>query len=235
MQIDLSLIPSTFDAVHAGLAVAVVVLLVLQVLFLTLGVIALLRRRPAGPLAVAVERMPAEMSPPGVPSPVRVVVEKLPPEFHAANLPPREAPKQVEAPKTFPALQVVREATPEAALQLLGLLQKEARFLDFVQENISSYGDEDIGAAARVVHEGCRKVLKQHFDLAPIRQESENSRITLPKGFDAASIRPVGNVAGSPPFTGTLIHRGWRATGVKLPKIAEGHDLSILAQAEVEL
>lgn len=122
-----------------------------------------------------------------------------------------------------------------AALQLLGLLQREARFIDFIAEDVAAYSDADIGAAARVVHEGCRKVLSEHFDLAPVRPEAEGSRITLAAGFDAAAIRLTGNVVGEPPFVGGLGHRGWRVTASRLPRLTESHDPSILAQAEVEL
>ena len=87
----------------------------------------------------------------------------------------------------------------------------------------------------RVVHEGCRKVLRQHVVLEPIRNEAENTRITLPKGYDAAAVRVSGHLVGEPPFTGTLIHRGWRAGSIQLPKLADGHDARILAPAEVEL
>jgi hypothetical protein len=130
---------------------------------------------------------------------------------------------------------VIKEATPDAALQLLGLLQKEARFVDFTQENMSQYSDEEIGAVARVVHEGCRKVLRQHFELVPVRNEEEGKRITLQKGFDASSVRLTGNIVGNAPFTGTLVHRGWQANEVNLPKLTEGHDATIIAAAEVEL
>lgn len=130
---------------------------------------------------------------------------------------------------------IVRETTPEAALQLLGLLQREARFIDFVQEDVAAYSDADIGAAARVVHEGCRKVLGEHFSIEPVRTEPEGSRITLPEGFDAAAVRLTGKVVGKPPFTGSLGHRGWRVTDTRLPKLAEGHNPSVIAQAEVEL
>ncbi|HMV94183.1 MAG TPA: DUF2760 domain-containing protein [Thauera aminoaromatica] len=130
---------------------------------------------------------------------------------------------------------IVRETTPEAALQLLGLLQRDARFIDFVQEDIAAYSDADIGAAARVVHEGCRKVLDEHFAITPVRDEAEGSRLTLPEGFDAAAVRLTGKVVGKPPFTGTLGHRGWRVTDTRLPALAEGHDASVIAQAEVEL
>lgn len=180
---------------------------------------------------MSLERVPQELLPTTSLSPVRVVVERVPEQLLAAA-PAREAPRP--APER-PEPAVVKEATPEAALQLLGLLQKEARFLDFVQEDIAGYADAEIGAAARVVHEGCRKVLAQHFELEPVRQEQENTRITLPKGFDATAIRPTGNIVGEPPFTGTLVHRGWRASKVKLPKLAEGHNVNIIAPAEVEL
>jgi hypothetical protein len=139
------------------------------------------------------------------------------------------------APAAEPQPVIVRETTPEAALQLLGLLQREARFIDFVQEDVAAYADADIGAAARVVHEGCRKVLREHFDIEPVRAESEGSRITLAEGFDAAAVRLTGKVVGKPPFTGSLGHRGWRVTETRLPRLTEAHDASVIAQAEVEL
>ena len=134
-----------------------------------------------------------------------------------------------------PASTSLRIATPDAALQLLSLLQREARLLDFAHENITVYADADIGAAARVVHEGCARVLKEHFTITPVRNELEGARVTLPEGFDAASVRLTGNVVGKAPFTGTLSHRGWRATDVRLPQLADGHDARILTPAEVEL
>jgi hypothetical protein len=149
-----------------------------------------------------------------------------------SELPPQTAPAPAPVP---PAPPVVREAAPEAALQLIGLLQRDARFVDFVQEDVAAYSDADIGAAARVVHEGCRKVLREHFSIEPIRSENEGSRITLAEGFDAAAIRLTGNVVGKAPFIGSLSHRGWRITESRLPKLTEGHDAAIVAQAEVEL
>ncbi|MDD2976735.1 DUF2760 domain-containing protein [Aquabacterium sp.] len=164
------------------------------------------------------------------------------------SLPQPAAPSAAPAPAPAPAVSApaaapvapVAPATPKeadttAALQLLSLLQREARLVDFVQEDIAAYSDAEIGAAARVVHEGCRKVLREHVTLAPVRAESEGSRLTLAAGFDAAAVRLTGNVVGQAPFTGMLAHRGWRATEVRLPKLAEGHDAHIVAQAEVEL
>lgn len=136
------------------------------------------------------------------------------------------------APQATPAF---RDTTPDSALQLLGLLQRDARLIDFAMENLSSYSDAEIGAAARVVHEGCQKVLKEHFTISPVRTEPEGSSITLEDGFDASAIRLTGNVVGKAPFRGSLSHRGWLAAEVRLPRLAERHDASVLAPAEVEL
>ncbi len=145
----------------------------------------------------------------------------------ATKTPPEEPSKAAPTP--------LKETAPDAALQLLSLLQRDARLIDFAMEDITSYSDAEIGAAARVVHEGCGKVLAEHFTIAPVRDESEGSSITLSEGFDAAAIRLTGNVVGKAPFRGSLSHRGWRVTDTRLPKLTEQHDASVLAPAEVEL
>lgn len=142
----------------------------------------------------------------------------------------KKAPKEKKAPAP-----VMREAGPEAALQLLALLQREGRFVDFLEEDVAGFPDAQIGAAARVVHEKCRSAIREHFPLEPVRSEEEGATVKLEKGFDAARVRVVGNVVGEPPFIGTLSHRGWRVREVRLPKMAEGHDPSIVSPAEVEL
>lgn len=173
-------------------------------------------------------------------------------EALAADVPPA-APKEVrievpvekivEVRVEVPVERVVEKVVEKtvtapshtAALQLLGLLQREARFVDFVQEDTASYSDADIGAAARVVHEGCRKVLRAHFTIAPVRSEAEGSRVTLAAGFDATEVRLTGNVVGQAPFTGTLGHRGWHVTDTRLPQLTDDKAAAVLAQAEVEL
>ncbi|VXB21984.1 conserved hypothetical protein [Burkholderia sp. 8Y] len=144
------------------------------------------------------------------------------------------APVAPAAPAA-PASSPLKEASPVAALQLLGLLQRDARFIDFVEEDVANYSDADIGAAARLVHDGCRAVLREHFTIKPVRSEAEGSRITLPDGFDASAVRLTGNVVGKPPFNGSISHRGWKVEQTRLPKLAETHDASIVAPAEVEL
>ena len=148
---------------------------------------------------------------------------------------PAPAPMPAPAAAPVPVPVQLRETTPEAALQLLTLLQREARLIDFAHENLAAYADADIGAAARVVHEGCARVLKDHFTIQPVRSEAEGTRVTLEEGFDASSVRLTGNVVGKAPFKGLLSHRGWKATEVRLPQLATEHDASVLAPAEVEL
>ena len=163
----------------------------------------------------------------------------------AADVPPKEVRVEVPVEKIVetrievPVEKIVEKrvevATNTAALQLLGLLQREARFVDFIQEDVAPYSDAEIGAAARVVHGGCRKLLAEHFTLAPVRAEAEGSRITLQAGFDATAVRLTGNVVGQAPFTGTLSHRGWRVAEVRLPQLTDARAAAIIAQAEVEL
>lgn len=138
-------------------------------------------------------------------------------------------------PKPQAATPPLKESLPDSALQLLGLLQQEGRFIDFIEEDVTQFSDAEIGAAVRVVHNGCRKALHDHMTTEPVRTEQEGARVTLPAGFDASAIRITGNVTGKPPFNGTLIHRGWRVKNITLPKLTEGHDVKVLAPAEIEL
>lgn len=150
----------------------------------------------------------------------------------APRLPPAREPAPV-AVREAEAVPMEPDATP--ALQLLAILQREGRFVDFVQEDVSSSSDAEIGAAARVVHDGCRRGLAQLVELAAVRTEAEGAAIELPRGFDAARVRVTGNIRGEPPFRGTLAHHGWQVTTIRLPKTNAGHDPKIVAPAEVEL
>ena len=212
--IDLSIRPTTFDLWHVCLAGTVVALLLALIVLMAIMIASLSRKKSSENAGLTLAPVPQE--------PIVKIVEKI-----------VEVEKLVPAPAPQPV--VLKEATPDAAVQLLGLLQAEARFIDFISEEITAFTDEQIGTVARVVHEGCRKVLDQHFKLAPVRSEQEGTRITVPTGFDASQIRLSGNIVGQAPFTGTLIHKGWQASQINLPKLTQGYDASIIAAAEVEL
>ena len=123
----------------------------------------------------------------------------------------------------------------DAALRLLSLLQQEGRFLDFISEDLSLYSDEEVGAAARTIQEGCRKAVRERIELERVLADDDGSPVQVDPGFDPARIRLTGNVTGDPPFRGTLQHGGWRAAKVTLPESPGGVDPHILAPAEVEI
>ncbi len=170
---------------------------------------------------------------PGFARAARALADGDPAEGATPALPAGPAP----APETKPVVDAVKSRAPshDSALALLALLQREGRLVDFLEEDVLGFPDADLGAAARVVHAGCRKALREHVKLAPVRAEEEGARLTLPAGFDAALTKLTGNVTGSGPYTGTLKHRGYRALEVSLPTALEGHDARVVAQAEVEL
>lgn len=142
---------------------------------------------------------------------------------------------KVVALETPPApVEIPPEKNHAPALALLALLQREGRLVDFLQEDVSSFSDAEIGAAARVVHAGSRKVLQQYLPLEPVLSQSEGDTVTVPAGFNAERIRLTGNVAGQPPYRGTLKHHGWVAAAVHLPPVPT-LDPKIIAPAEVEL
>ena len=141
--------------------------------------------------------------------------------------------KALPAPAAAPKEPV--RAAPDAALHLLAQLQREGRFIDFCEEEIASFSDADVGAAARTVHGGCRKVLRSALVLQPVRTDAEGAEVTVAAGFDPASLRLTGNVVGNPPFRGTLRHHGWKAASVTLSPPGAGQDATVLAPAEVEL
>ncbi len=153
-----------------------------------------------------------------------------------------QEPKALPEPK--PIVEPAKPAKPkgdasqhhkDGALAFLALLQREGRLVDFLREGLDGHDDATIGAAARDVHRGCKKVLDQHFSLEPMLPGEDESTVTVPKGFDPAEIRLIGEARGEPPFQGTLRHHGWRATSTRLPGLAEGVDRSVVAPAEVEI
>jgi len=130
------------------------------------------------------------------------------------------------------------EKPPESfdrAVQMLALLQRDGRLIDFLTEDVSPYPDAQLGAAVRSVHESTRKVLEQYVKLEPIISSDEDRPVTLQPGFDPGSIKVIGNTTGKPPLQGLLRHRGWRATQVNLPSLPEGAGRSVVAPAEVEI
>ena len=122
-------------------------------------------------------------------------------------------------------------------VNFVAILQERGRFVDFLMDDIKGYSDAQVGAAGRVLHEGCKAVLLEHFGIRPMREEGEGSKVTVPTGYAPDDYRLVGKISGEAPFTGTLIHHGWRVEWVKLPRLlrASADRLPAIAPAEVEL
>ncbi len=151
---------------------------------------------------------------------------QVPPAVAEAAPPPAQRAKPVEPARSAEA----------GAAQMLAILQRQGRLIDFLQEDMSMYDDAQIGAAVRAIHDGCRQALSEHVRLEPIFREAEGSPVTVPVGFDTHAVRLTGNVLGAPPFSGALRHRGWRVASLELPRQVEGQEKEmIVAAAEVEV
>ncbi len=155
----------------------------------------------------------------GLPTPVSTVAQPAP------------EPMPVATKKAEP-----KKPTQSEAITLLATLQREARLIDFLKEDLSGYADEQVGAAVRAIQRDSAKVLDRFFALQPVVADEEGAKITVPVGFDAARYRLTGKVTGDAPFAGTLQHHGWEATKCELPQFT-GSDSAAktVAPAEVEV
>jgi hypothetical protein len=150
-----------------------------------------------------------------------------------------------EAPAHKPVAEPAHPAPAQAEtsradveiVHFLGMLQEKGRLVDFLMDDINAYSDAQVGAAARVVHVGCKAVLQEHFRITPLRAEQEGSTVQVPANYLANEYRLVGRIAGSAPFTGVLVHRGWKTDMVRLPQLLRGaaDRLPAIAPAEVEV
>jgi Domain of unknown function (DUF2760) len=153
----------------------------------------------------------------------------------ARRPPPLSKPPAEPATAVPPPLAAAR--ADAEIVSFLAMLQEQGRLVDFLMDDINPYSDAQIGAAARVVHAGCERVLQEHFSIRPLRPEEEGSTVQVPAGYAAEEYRLVGRIAGQAPFSGVLVHRGWKTDMVKLPQLLPGApgQLPAIAPAEVEL
>ena len=150
------------------------------------------------------------------------------------------APAQEVPVPAAPAVSRLKEAEPpsdtlDRAVQMLALLQRDGRLIDFLSENISAYPDAQLGAAVRTIHETCRQALGQYVELEPVLNSEEDQPVTVEADFDPAAVKLVGNVAGELPVRGLLRHKGWRVKELKMPPLPQGAGRFVIAPAEVEV
>lgn len=129
---------------------------------------------------------------------------------------------------------VAKPETADRAVQILAILQRDGRLVDFLMEDLAAYPDAQVGAAVRDVHAGCRGALTRYASLAPVIDDEEGQAVTVERGTDPASVKVTGAMTGEPPYRGVLRHRGWQAVRMELPQLpATGR--TIIAPAEVEV
>lgn len=120
-------------------------------------------------------------------------------------------------------------------VRLLALLQQSGRLIDFFKEDIRDFTDAQIGAAVRQIHQDCSKSLEELVTIRPLMPEKEGSTITIPKGYDPAAIKILGKVKGEPPYTGTIIHQGWKVHKLSLPQKMGEQASEVICPAEIEV
>jgi hypothetical protein len=140
----------------------------------------------------------------------------------------RGAPKPPAAPA--PAAPRVSDG----ALQMLSILQRDSRLVDFIMEDIATYSDDQVGAAVRGLHDQARESLSRYVKLEPVIDGVEGT-FTKPAVSDPAAVKFVGNVPAGKPSGGLLRHKGWRAGKIDLPPLNPRQDSSIVAPAEIEI
>lgn len=131
-----------------------------------------------------------------------------------------------------PQLPAPKAPLVSSSAQLLAAFQKEGRFIDFLQEDLTGFPDAQVGSVARTVHKGCRQVMQQYLTLSPVLAQKEGESVSVEAGFDPHRISLVGKVEGEPPFSGVLRHHGWKLDKDTLPPLGNAE---ILLPAEVEL
>ncbi len=148
----------------------------------------------------------------------------------------KHRPAPVVAAPSKPPTPAKIEPTRSDAITLLAVLQREARLVDFLKENISGYDNAQVGAAVRDVHRDASAAIERVFALRPVFDQPEGSDVSLPARFDAGRIRLIGNVGATPPAKGKLQHGGWQATKPNcrnLPAYPTPRRLSRPAELEV--
>ena len=150
------------------------------------------------------------------------------------NLTRREAAPTKIAPAKPAAAALPVAKTSDGALQILGILQRDSRLVDFLMEDIASYSDDQIGAAVRELHDQCRDSIARYVTLQPVIDGVEGTFAKAPSN-DPNVIKFIGNVPAKPPSGGTLRHKGWRATKIDLPALSAKQDAAIIAPAEIEI
>lgn len=160
---------------------------------------------------------------------------EIPPEVaeELVHVPPQAVAPAPERLPEVPPAPVVESA--DRAVQMLAILQRDGRLIDFFTEDISPYTDAQVGAAVRELQQSCRQSLERYIRLEPIIASEEGQPVTIQEAIDPAAIKLIGNITGKLPLHGLLRHRGWQVSAVNLPPLPDAASRSVVAPAEVEI
>jgi hypothetical protein len=155
----------------------------------------------------------------------------------AGRGPERDIRAAAEAARPMPVPTSANNQADAEVVSFLAMLQARGRLVDFLMDDINTYDDAQVGAAARVVHAGCKAALLEHFRISPLRAESEGATVQVAAGYLPDEYRLLGKISGPAPFSGVLVHHGWKTDAVNLPRVLRSstNRLPAIAPAEVEL
>jgi hypothetical protein len=155
----------------------------------------------------------------------------------AGRVPERDTRAAAEAARPMPVPTGANYQAEAEIISFLAMLQARGRLVDFLMDDINTCDDAQVGAAARVVHAGCKAALLEHFRISPVRAESEGATVQVAAGYLPDEYRLVGKISGPAPFSGVLVHHGWKTDAVNLPRVLRSstNRLPAIAPAEVEL
>lgn len=145
---------------------------------------------------------------------------------------PETAAKKEDAEKTV-VMQTPPVAVQNSAIALLSTLQRDARLIDLIHENLDQYADEQIGAAARPCLKQCRQTLDRLLKIQPLVSAAEGDSIPVQSGASSARVRWVGESTDR--GTAQVIHTGWQATQIELPSWSGApSDTMVIAPTQVQ-
>ncbi len=148
------------------------------------------------------------------------------------ELPQATEPRLPERAKMVAAAAAAKKPSRSEAITLLSALQREARLVDLIQENLESYSDAQVGAAARPCLKQCASTLERLLGLSPVSDAAEGATVDI--GSDGSPARYQWTGEGTT-TSGKLVHHGWQATKVQLPEwTGEEADSNVIAAAQLQ-
>jgi hypothetical protein len=146
------------------------------------------------------------------------------------------APKSPQDPQAAApsAATVTKPAAPSRsdAITLLAALQREARLIDLIQENLSAYSDAQVGAAARPCLTQCAATLNRLISIKPLIAAADGDLVKVPENATPSRYTWIGEGSGT---EGKLIHHGWEAAKTELPQwTGASEDAHVIAPAQIK-